>query len=241
MLEGLPAPAEIAPMRCAFTRSTVAGSIVAGRALCSVAAFVLLVPSALAFDCPLSSEAIREAYFRGQHHDDSYLNAYTKVLAPPKTGPYISSMQFLTPFAQLIRLSSQHSTGYSAQQAELDHRGQQETVTMVIEIQLTDSYGPLLPQPAPPRSSSSTGYQLRSPDFWRDFEVHVFRSEKEIEPTGLHGAPTYHCSDGGCTLSGAIITLHVPAKAFDSDSATIAITPPEGDPVAVDFDLMRLR
>jgi hypothetical protein len=206
-----------------------------------VAAFVLLVPSASAFDCPLSSEAIREAYFLGQRHDDSYLHAYTKVLAPPKTGPFISSMQFLTPFAQLIRLSSQHSTGYSAQQAEQDHRGQQETVTIVIEIQLTDSYGPLLPQPAPPRSGSSTGYQLCSPDFWRDFQVHVFASEKEIEPTGRHGEPAYNCSDGGCTLAGATITLHVPAKALDSDSATIAVTPPEGDPVAVDFDLMRFR
>jgi len=35
--------------------------------------------------------------------------------------------------------------------------------------------------------------------------------------------------------------LHFPAKAFASDAATIAITPPVGDPVAIEFDLSRVR
>src|SRR5206468_6246284 len=135
-------------------------------AVSSLAAILLLTSSVFAFDSPLSSEAVREAYFLGQRHDDiaRYLDGYTKFLPPPETGPYISSMQFLTPFAQLIQLSSQHSTGYSAQQAEQEHRKQPETVTIVIEIQLTDSYGALLPQSAGSRSGSGTGYRLRSPD-----------------------------------------------------------------------------
>ena len=221
-------------MRSSLARQTVA----------SVAAILLHTPLVLAFDSPLSSEAVREAYFLGQRHDDiaRYLEAYTKLLPPPQTGPYIASMQFLTPFAQLIRLSSQHSTGYSAQQAEQEHRQQPETVTIVIEIQLTESYGAVLPQPAASRSGSGTGYRLRSPDFWRDFEVQVSQAEKEIEPARLHGEPNYACSDdGGCSLTGATLWLHFPAKAFQADTATVAITPPVGDPVAVDFDLPRLR
>jgi hypothetical protein len=212
--------------------------------LCTLLMLLLLAPSVTAFDSPLSSEAVREAYFLGQRHDDiaRYLEAYTKVLAPPKTGPYISSMQFLTPFAQLIQLSSQHSTGYSAQQAEQEHRKQPETVTIVIEIHFTDSYGALLPQPAGSRSGAGSGYQLRSPEFWRDFEVQVSQGEKKIEPARLHGQPNYVCSEGGgCSLTGATLWLHFPAKAFEADAATIAITPPVGDPVAVDFDLPRLR
>jgi len=219
------------------------GSSLARQTLASFAAILLLSPSVLAFDSPLSSQAIREAYFLGQRHDNArYLDTYTKFLAPPETGPYISSMQFLTPFAQLIQLSSLHSTGYSAQQAEQEHRKQTETVTIVIEIQLTNSYGALLAQPAGSRSGSGTGYRLRSPDFWRDFGVQVSQGEKEIEPARLHGQPNYSCSgDGSCSLTGATLWLHFPAKAFESDTATVAITPPVGAPVAVDFDLSRLR
>jgi hypothetical protein len=224
------------------------GSAFARQAVSSFAAIILLPPSVLAFDSPLSSEAVREAYFLGQRHDIArYLDAYTKFLAPPETGPYIASMQFLTPFAQLIQLSSQHSTGYSAQQAEQEHRKQPETVTIVIEIQLTDTYGALLPQPVASRSGSGrsgagTGYRLRSPDFWRDFEVQVSQGEKEIEPARLRGQPNYSCSeDGRCALTGATLWLHFPAKAFEADAATVAITPPVGAPVAVDFELNRLR
>jgi hypothetical protein len=219
-------------------------SSLARCAVASFAAILLLTPSILAFDSPLSSEAVREAYFLGQRHDDigRYLDAYTKVLAQPETGPYISSVQFLTPFAQLIQLSSQHSTGYSAQQAEQEHRKQPETVTIVIEIQLTESYGELLPQPPASRSGSGTGYRLRSPEFWRDFETQVWQGEKEIEPARLHGEPNYACSENGrCSMTGATLWLHFPAKAFASDAATIAITPPVGDPVAVEFDLSRVR
>ena len=219
-------------------------SSLARQTVVSFAAILLLSPSVLAFDSPLSSEAVREAYFLGQRHDDiaRYLEAYTKLLAPPQTGPYIASMQFLTPFAQLIRLSSQHSTGYSAQQAEQEHRQQPETVTIVIEIQLTESYGAVLPQPAASRSGSGTGYRLRSPDFWRDFAVQVSQGEHEIEPARLHGEPNYACSDdGGCSLTGATLSLHFPAKAFQAEPARVAITPPVGAPVAVDFDLPRLR
>jgi hypothetical protein len=220
------------------------GSSFARQVASFFAAILLLAPSVFAFDSPLSSEAVREAYFLGQRHDDlsRYLDTYTKVLPPPETGPYIASMQFLTPFAQLIQSSSQHSTGYSAQQAEQEHRKQPETVTIVIEIQLTDSYGALLPQSAGSRSGSGTGYRLRSPDFWRDFEVQISQGEKEIEPARRHGQPNYACSENGrCSLTGATLWLHFPAKAFEAEAATVVITPPVGDPVAVDFDLTRLR
>jgi len=90
----------------------------------------LLSPSSFAFDTPLSDQAVREAYFLGQRHDESlarFLDKYTRVLPPPKTGPHIFAVTFFTPFALVAQLSSEHSTGYSAQQAALDHRGQQET------------------------------------------------------------------------------------------------------------------
>jgi len=46
---------------------------------------------------------------------------------------------------------------------------------------------------------------------------------------------------GSCIMTGATLELDFPAEAFTSDSATVQVIPPEGDPVSVDFNLTRLR
>jgi hypothetical protein len=206
---------------------------------------LLLSPSSFAFDSPLSDQAVREAYFLGQRHDDSlprFLDKYTRYLPPPKTGPYIASMTFFTPFALVAQLSSQRTMGYSAQQAALDHHAQEESVKIIVQIYLTESYGALISRPTGSRSGSPTGYAFRPSDFWKDFDVQVFSEDKELISITSSGEPTYLCSnDGGCTLTGATIQLEFLAKSFPSDSATIQVNPPEGEPVAVDFDLTQLR
>jgi hypothetical protein len=208
-------------------------------------AALLLAPSSFAFDSPLSDQAVREAYFLGQRHDDSlprFLDKYTRYLPPPKTGPYIASMTFFTPFALVAQLSSQRTMGYSAQQAALDHRGQEESVKVIIQIYLTESYGALISRPTGARSGSPIGYAFRPSDFWKDFDVQVFSDDKELVSVTSSGHPNYLCSyDGGCTLTGATLQLEFLAKYFPSDSATILVTPPEGDPVSMDFDLTQLR
>src|SRR5258708_21518174 len=107
--------------------------------------YALLVrQAAFAYDTPLSDQAVREAYFLGQRHDETMstlINKYTKLLPPPKTGPDISSVTFLTPFALLVQQSSEHTSAYSAQQPALDHRDQGGFVMTVIRMQLTDSSG----------------------------------------------------------------------------------------------------
>jgi hypothetical protein len=214
------------------------------QSLSFFAVAVLLAPSTFAMNSPLSEESVREAYFLGQRRDESmalYLAKYKKVLRAPETGPYISSVEFLTPFARLILLSSQR-VNYSAQQAEQEHHSDDETVAIAIEIQLTDSYGPFSVEPTGSRSGSPTGYRLRPANFWKDFDVQVLVDDKELEPTDFNGEPNYRCDeDGGCVLTGATLRLELPAKLFTSDSATILIKPPEGSEVAVDFDLTRLR
>jgi hypothetical protein len=42
-------------------------------------------------------------------------------------------------------------------------------------------------------------------------------------------------------MTGATLKFEFPADAFTSDSTTIDIDPPEGDPVSAGFDLIRLR
>src|SRR5258708_34304107 len=102
-------------------------------------AATLLTPSSFAFDTPLSDQAIREAYFLGQRRDETmatFLNKYTKFLPAPKTGPDVASITVFTPFALLAQQSSQHTSGYSAQQAAPDHPDQPESGRILFQIQL---------------------------------------------------------------------------------------------------------
>ena len=210
-----------------------------------LACALLLVPPAFAFDTPLSDTAVREAYFLGQRRDETFarfLDKYTKRLPPPPKGPYVASITFFTPFALVVHSSSEHTAGYSAQQAEIDHRGQEESVRIIVQILLTDSYGALIPRPTGSRSGSRTGFVPRPYDFWKDFQVQVFSEDKTLKPFSSWGQPNYICSDrGGCTLTGATLYFDLLAESFDSDFATIEVDPPEGDPVSLDFDLSSLR
>lgn len=209
-------------------------------------AALLASPVTFAFQSPLSDESIREAYFLGQRHDGSFarlLDKYSKSLPAPKSGPYIRSIRFLTPFAKLVQYSDAFVGSYSAQQAALDHRGAQETVEITVEILLTESYGPIIADPAFPRSDRPQTYQLRSHDFWRDFQIEVLEADQIRTPAHFTGEPIVQCSRYGnnCNLFGAMLHLEFPAAAFNSDSTTIHVIPPEGPEVWVDFDLTALR
>ncbi|MGC2830446.1 MAG: hypothetical protein WB627_10575 [Candidatus Acidiferrum sp.] len=211
----------------------------------ALALSLLLIPPAFAIETPLSDEAVRDAYFLGQRHEKDFtdlLAKYTKTLPVPESGPDISSVTFLTPFALVAQLSSQRTMNYSAQQAEQDHRNQKEIVRVIIQIQLTETYGALIPRPMDPHTGSPIGYEQRPSDFWKDFQVAVLDKDKSLAPLNSSGDPLFSCDGyGSCVLTGATLQFDYPAEAFTSDTTTIQVFPPEGDPVSVDFDLARLR
>jgi hypothetical protein len=213
-----------------------------------VVSILLLDQPLLAFQTPLSDTAVREAYFLGQRHDQSvsdFFAKYAKTIPAPPYGPYISTIRFLTPYAQVVSLSGNKSAGYSAQQAERDHHADAETVVVSVDIYLTDSYGPFLAVPSDSRSGSRVGLTPRSSDFWRDFEVSVSSGvssdSRSLSPQDTSGQPIYNCSEYGCSLVGATITLTFAAAKFPSDSVTVNVVPPEGDEVNLDFDLTSFR
>ena len=218
---------------------------ISARRIASVlTAVILLAPSSFTFNTPLSDQAVREAYFLGQRRDETManlLNKYTKLLPPPKTGPDIASVTFLTPFALLVQQSNQRSE-YSAQQAALDHRDQPEFVRIVVQIQFTDSYGPYIVRPTGSRSGSPRGFVPRPYDFWKDFDVQVSSEDQKLRPFSSYGRPNFSCSEeGGCTLTGATLQFDFSVEDFASGSATVDVLSPEGDPVSVNCDLDHLR
>jgi len=214
------------------------------RPLLALAAALIFAAPTFSFQSPLSEESIREAYFLGQRHDDALprlLDKYVQHLALPKTGPYISSIAFFTPFALVAQNSSQHSFNYSAQQAQIDHRAEDEYVVIRVQIDLTETYGAYLTVPTGSRSGSPIGIRLRPSSFWKEFQVEVSSDDKYLNADSFQGEPSFLCGEGACILSGATLTLEFPARTFTSDTATVLVTPPEGDPVQVDFDLTTLR
>src|SRR6266478_5671310 len=59
-----------------------------------------LYPS-FAFETNLSDEAVREAYFLGQRHDEKisfFFETYRHYLPAPKSGPHVFMAELLTPF-----------------------------------------------------------------------------------------------------------------------------------------------
>jgi hypothetical protein len=205
---------------------------------------LLLCQPLFAFQTPLSDTAVREAYFLGQRHDQSvsdFFAKYAKTLPAPQYGPYISTVRFLTPYAQVVSLSGNKSAGYSAQQAERDHHADAETVVVSVDIYLTDSYGPFLAARTNSRSGSPAGLTPRSSDFWRDFDVSVSSESRTLSQQDSSGQPIYNCSESGCSLVGATVTLTFAASKFPPDSVTVNVVPPEGDDVNVDFDLTSVR
>ena len=214
-------------------------------AVISLTISALLISQPLfAFQTPLSNTAVREAYFLGQRHDQSvsdFFAKYAKSLPEPQYGPYISTIRFLTPFAQVVSLSGTRSVGYSAQQAERDHNPDAETVVVSVDIYFTDSYGPFLAGPTDSRSASPVGLVPRSSDFWHDFDVTVTSDSHKLTPQDTSGQPLYNCSEYSCSLAGATISLTFSASKFPYDSVTVNVVPPEGDEVNIDFDLTSFR
>ncbi len=210
-----------------------------------LASLLALPPCSLAFETPLSDTAIREAYFLGQHHDSIYgefLQRYGVALPLPKNGPQIASVSFFTPYALTAIYSNQIAGSYSAQQAQIEHDKRPEFVHVVVQIWFTSSYGAYIVQPTNSRRDSVKGFVPRSPGFWRDFRVRVFQKDQLVIPLSAAGEPILSCGDeSSCELSGATLTFEYPATAFTADTATVVVTPPEGDPVSVDFDLTSLR
>ena len=113
---------------------------------------------------------------------------------------------------------------------------------MNLEIQLTASYGICVSTDGKSQPDPKFGAERRSSDFWRDFTVSFHDGNDLRTPSYVSGHPNFYCSESGsCVLGGATVAFCFPADSLKSDSLAVQVIPPEGDSVAVDFDLDSLR
>jgi len=164
-----------------------------------LATFLAATPS-LAFNSPLSPEAVRDAYFLGQHNDQStlsFFSQYVKTLPAPDKGPYVSEVEIYTPYAQIIEHSRRLSGSYSAQQAELDYRHGHDKLYVRVRINFTETYGALELYRSAKGDKQLSGRDEPLPDFYRDFRVGLSQrfpqshEDRWIEPLRIILQPSY--------------------------------------------------
>jgi hypothetical protein len=209
------------------------------RVLASLLMALCVALPASPFQTPLSDESVREAYFLGQRHDEKisfFFETYRRHLPAPKSGPNVFMVELLTPFAEMVGASMKHSTGYSAQQAQLDYRTRGDSMRLGVHVAYTPTYGPGFPY-SPNNVPGKTGT-------WKDFQVRLSQKENTIEPRNLSYQGTRLSSGGkggGSRPTGFIIWMVYDAAQFTSDDAEVEIDTPDGQHVTATFDLIRLR
>lgn len=216
---------------------------------CPMAAILVaatfLTPPTFAFDTPLSDQAVREAYFLGQRHDErtaEFLDKYRRHLSVPESGPWISTVEFFTPFAEAVELSRQRSFGYSAQDAAQDYRKNGDRLRVTITIEFTDSYGEVSQVKTSQRSGSPNGFYVRPSNFWKDFTYRLFDGDDVIEPLEMHGNPTFRTVGNSTIMTGAqIVLVYDAGKLSSSTDAAIVIDFPDFPQVVAPYDLTTLR
>jgi hypothetical protein len=204
-----------------------------------LSALLTIAPLSLAYETPLQSDSVREAYFLGKHSDQkttSFLGNYMKHLPMPEHGPYISEVTLYTPYAQVVLNSWRSSLGYSAQQAEQDYRSHADMIRVRVRIEFTPTYTAV--QGVKPNKDSTTqqAYVFRPEDFSRAFLFELHQERGPIKPRDSKGAPIY---DDGFT--GAEVWLEYDANEVKSEDTSIEVITPDGQHVVAKFDLSKLR
>lgn len=190
----------------------------------------LLATAALAFDNPLSTSAIREAYFLATGNPDKraeFFDKYTHHPPAPKSGPAIASIQIQTPFAAIVQDITQRSLNVRAPDAVKEYYGKPAQFRVRVIIDFTATYPP----------SASTSMQLGS--FWKKFHVHL-RQGKEIPSRSVQGKPILSTETPGGFIGATIVANYDPGK-IESGPATVVVTGPDDARAKATFDLSTLR
>jgi len=204
--------------------------------------FILLLAGAvalpaLAFDYPMSSSSIRDAYMLGKRRDfrtAEFFARYIHFLPMPETGPHVATISLETPYAQVVELG-QDALNADVQRAEQELANKPFPFLVRVGIDMTDTY----PGP-PPWNPRAPGLPI--PDFQRDFDIQLVQSKK-IPAKSTQVYLLY--SDAVANIyqiSGAILELQYDTDKIDPyDDVTIKVHTPDDQNIETTFDLGHLR
>ncbi len=185
----------------------------------------LIAQPALAYNYPLSSEAIREAYFLGSGDPNKrieFFEKYTKRYPVPKSGQYVASIFFETPYVLIAENVSQRTSNYSAPDAVKDYLGKPAVCRIRVEIYYGIS------------SVQAARYQT-------NYSVRLKQGDKDI-PVKATWTEAMVSADSAPVEGGMYLNAEFDADNIDSDAPeTVEIVAPDGRNVLESFDLGSLR
>ena len=202
----------------------------------SLVALLITLP-ALAFDDPLSSSAIRDAYMLGNRKDfktSGFFARYKHSFPMPESGPYVATISVETPYGQIVELG-EAAMNTDIQGAEERLAGKKLPFIVRVGVDATNDYPG--PPPSNPHSPSVP------PDFERDFTIQLVQKDKKICPKSTQVHLLYSDAVSNIyQISGAVIELQYNTAGIDSyDDATISIHTLDGQNVETSFDLGHLQ
>jgi hypothetical protein len=206
--------------------------------LAVVTAFLTVAIPVFAYQYPLSSTDIRNAYLLGTRKDSvtaDFFSRYRHNLPMPDKGPHVADIMVETPYAQVVD-RGQSDRNPDSQQAEIDLANNKFAFLVRVGVDTTDTY------PGPP-PSNPTAHHFPPPDFDRDFDIQVFQRDKKIEATGSHVELLYSESVANVyQISGAIIELKFDIDKVDPDQElTVKVHTLDDQNIETDFDLGSLK
>ena len=186
----------------------------------------------VAFDYPLSSEAIREAYFLGAGDAGKraeFFGKYTKQLPIPKSGQYVGMIEFETPYVVIAERISQNVSNYFAQDAEEEYLGKPAICRVRVQVYY-GNYGSLeAPTPVP------------TTRFRTDYTVRLKQQDKEISSKTRWSEALYSFGSAPVDIGVEIDAEYDAEKIDSSEPATVEVLAPDGQEILQTFDLASLR
>jgi len=203
-------------------------------------AAILAAQPAAAYEHPLTSDAVRDAYFIGKagaSKRESFLAKYTRHFSRPQSGPYISLIRLVTPFAYVVEHTARSLPAIHAPDAVQEFAGKPIPFRVRVRIDLTPTYGWQARSPG-------RGVRLRNPNFWRKFNVQLIQGQGVVvQPVAERGEPDYSFATEGSSsvLMGADIEMEYDPADVRSAPATVIVQAPDGQQVEATFNLANLR
>jgi len=194
------------------------------NALPKLLAMILILAVALpapAYDYPLTSTAIRDAYFLGRRQGGlgtEFLADYRHAIPSLRVEEFISFARIETPFAQ-VAVQSSRKLNYSAQDAVQEFLGKPLSFRLHLEI----CYMPnALPDAV---------------------KIKLIQNRREIVPTSVERSAFYAPTDPHIRVQsiGETMNMDVDASKLDGSTLTIYIETTDGRNTLVEFDLQSLR
>jgi hypothetical protein len=193
--------------------------------------FIVVTQGAAAYMHPLSEESVREAYFLGHTTNatkrTTFFERYTRHFPLPVKGPYVESIEFQTPYEQVVLRSWQHWNNYDAQEAERDYAAKPDLVVVRVLIYSTPTY----PFGSQDRADG------QSENLWHGLSFRVAQ-QQSIQPKMVNSRPFRVGRRSGGAREAL---LEFDAAQFSSDIVTVEVATPDGQIVRAEFDLDDLR